>query len=317
LNARIEELYPGFFDYKELFLEIRNYFSDNKKVLDVLNLIYQALGMENNVGIKANNLTMNQNNQSNISDNNVQFIQNNQSKINLFEGFITGNNEVNLINNDPTEKNMNNIENLNNLIYNTAPVSSNFDLFNVTTNLNLKNNVLNSNYLSDQNGNNYNQKPIKEANLFETISNGNNENKENLMNSKLTDSTKSNASKTFSFIKNKNETKNNFENNKIGNLINNCDPIQIQKPQVNNKLNPNDFSDLFSSLNLNNSNKNNNNLDVNVYTSIKKASNVKDNEKNLASLNLIDQTNSSEATQKKGFSFIKKNKHHFSENDCI
>lgn len=295
MTARVDELFQGFLDYKELFEEIKSHYTENKKVLDILNAIFQALGMQI---ISPNNKQNNNSYQNSNQLNAPQVISNNQSNVNLFEGFVTTENKnTNLIGNDLFANNNNNNPN--------QVVSSNIDLFSLnsvnTNNSNEANNVTLFGF-----GNN-------NVNFNNNISNENKQHNEaNLLNMPVNPNASSNSNKTFSFIKNKNSSSDNklinvqnFNNNLFNNL--NTAPAFQSPEQGNNNINanPNDFTDLFGALKLNSANNKKNLENKTQNTLINNNFSISQQESNTAN---------SCANSKKGFSFIKKEKQQANSN---
>lgn len=298
LTSRVEELYQGFYDYKELFEEIKVHFSENKKVLDILNTIFLALGMPGfSLSKKQQNDFNKNNNNANLNYNNsAQLISNNQSNINLFEGFVTENKNTNLINNDLFENN------------NSNQTKTNIDLFSLTdlsnsNNLNMQNNLNSSVHEVNKSFNqiNNNSNVNKNNNIPDFLGSlsNNSYNNNNLPNSSSKKNGASESNKVFSFIKNKNASSNNelikIQNSNNINLLNDNSATSFQS-SLEVKKNPNDFSDLFGSLKLNGTNKiNENRIETHIINN-----NLNDSSQKI--------TLNDSSHNKKGFSFIKKEK---------
>ena len=240
-------------------------------------MIFRALGIQ---GISPNKKPKQIN--TNLFDNNVAYVvSNNESNINLFEAFAAEKRNTNLINNELLANNNQ-----------SQAATGNIDLFN--------NNKANNN-------SSYNLNSIRNngIDLFNSLSN-NAANKavyHNLFNNSSNNNERSNSNKAFSFIKNKNSYSNNHilkvQNENDDSLFNNLNIVaSFQSHQANNnntKTNPNDFSDLFDSLKLNGTNKNNENKPE-IPIIINNLNSSQQEENKLISTN----------SNKKGFSFIKK-----------
>ncbi len=312
LTARVDELYQGFLDYKELFEEIRGHFSGNKKVLEILNKIFQALGMHS---VSPNINPNNSNNIINNLNNASQVISNNQSNVNLFEGFATENKSTSLVNNDlfGNYNNQNQNQNLSSEVNNFTLNSAKPNYSSARNNINLfgsesNNNTNITSYANENKG-------IDKFNYMAPANNI------NLINNPMNSNPYSNSNKAFSFIKNKNSStdnrlinvpntsSSNYHN--ISNMFNNLSTAaSSQSSQLNNnKSNPNDFTDLFGSLKLNASNKG------------MSLENKPENTLNKYNQTISQQDNnsfsSSAANAKKGFSFIKKEKQEADLNGII
>lgn len=91
INSQVEELYQGLLENKEIFIEIKNHFSENKKLMEPLTAILAAFGMKiepKNSHAHTNPVTS----MDGVSIKNAENLlyQNNQkSNINLFEEFET------------------------------------------------------------------------------------------------------------------------------------------------------------------------------------------------------------------------------------